>query len=179
MRRPGPRGRTREARSSSTSSGSTTASGGILRSATKPGHVRAPVAQGARHDGDGRRRDHRRVGPGEREPRRGSRIDADEGGGYLGIPLRALGGPHQPHPWYPRGCSADTRPSASSVSHHPLTAVSTKPGQVQAAGRQRHSLAPQPASCAPRPSQRVADAACTVTWQPTRRQPRAPSRRST
>jgi hypothetical protein len=55
------------------------------------------------------------------------------GGRYLGIPLGALRDPHHQHPWYPRGCSADTRPSASSVFHYPLTAVSTKPGQVHRA----------------------------------------------
>ena len=79
----------------------------------------------------------------ETEGRRASRIDFQEGGRYLGIPLGALRDPHHQHPWYPRACSADTGRNPSSVSHNPLTTVSTKPGQVHYAAR--HQQAPTPA----------------------------------
>jgi hypothetical protein len=53
------------------------------------------------------------------------------GGRYLGIPPCARRDPRPHHPWSPRDCSADTGRNPSSVSPHPLTAVSTKPGQIQ------------------------------------------------
>ena len=81
------------------------------------------------HDRGGRLSGRRRGVLREIEGRRGSRIDAEEGGRYLGIPPGALRDPHQQHPWYPRGGSADTGRTPERVSPHPLTAVSTEPGQ--------------------------------------------------
>ena len=49
--------------------------------------------------------------------------------GAISISPGVLRDPHQQHPWCPRGGSADTGPPSSRVSH-PLTAVSTEPGQV-------------------------------------------------
>src|SRR6185369_876900 len=72
---------------------------------------------------------HHREGRRKTEGRRGSRIDADEGGPISLPPLGTLRDPHEQHPCYPRGGSADTGRNPSRVSLHLLTAVSTEPGQ--------------------------------------------------
>ena len=56
----------------------------------------------------------------ESEGRRGSRSHVEEGGRYLGIPPGTLRDPHQQHPWYPRGCSADIRSEPEQRVSSPL-----------------------------------------------------------
>jgi hypothetical protein len=108
----------------------------------EPAHVRALGGDGGGTTPGATVAGPRRGGVREREGRRGSRSHAEEGGRYLGIPPGARRDPHQQHPWYPPGCSADTGRNPSSVSPHPLTAGSTAPGRVRPCIAVQHLTTP-------------------------------------
>ncbi len=93
--------------------------------------VRAPVGYGGRHDPGGRVAGPRRGGARESEGRRGSRSHAEEGGRYLGIPPAPSVTPISSIPGILEAAPPTFGRNPSSVSPHPLTAVSTEPGQVQ------------------------------------------------